>query len=290
MDKDLTTLYQDVNSWTQDKINWYDRHAKRKRLFSKAIRYCSIFIVIVAGVLPFLEATVLKDKTVVGVDDFSMLGYILLYIAGAANLWDRFAGFSSGWLRYTITRVEIEILYTNFLDEWYFETYCKNLNECVPPEELSKLKLLVDSLRDAVMALEKSETEAWATEFRNTQKELSELVKTRRDSLQKNIDERRQQQKANLQLAEEKAQKVNLELLFKNYQSYDSIAINLSKDGVSVYKGTISNQINKVIPNLDKTVYILALDGQKGGVSVKKSEQVIDLSEAKGTMDFDTAF
>jgi hypothetical protein len=167
----LQELYNNIVSEAIAQAQWY---ADKKRPISKAsrtIRLCSILLVGLGGLFPLIGAA--TESNICGYD-VTNWGYITIALAGTLIFLDRFFGFSSAWIRYITTEMEIRKQVKEFEMKWRIENYGLDLQNIDPPKAKELLKMLMDfSL--LIDEMVKQETNNWATEF---QTNIAELQKT----------------------------------------------------------------------------------------------------------------
>jgi len=167
----LQELYNTIVSEATAQAQWY---ADKKGPISKAsrtIRLCSILLVGLGGLFPLIGAATESD---IWGHDVTNWGYITIAMAGTLIFLDRFFGFSSAWIRYITTEMEIRKQIKEFEMKWRIENYGLDLQSIDPSKAKELLKMLMDfsSLIDEMV---KQETNNWATEF---QTNIAELQKT----------------------------------------------------------------------------------------------------------------
>ncbi|MDD4964432.1 MAG: SLATT domain-containing protein [Gallionella sp.] len=89
-------------------VNWYLNHKRWPRRFSRLLRAASITLAVLGGLAPLQG----QEK---GVDH---LGYILIALAGASLLVDRYFGYSTSWMRYMSTQMALQRALDNFQLAW----------------------------------------------------------------------------------------------------------------------------------------------------------------------------
>lgn len=151
---------------------WYKNNIKDKRRYSRGIRMISIILFGLGGIIPLINALILENK---GEYTILNLGYIAIALAGTLLLLDKFFGFSSGWIRYITTEMEITKKTKEFELRWKIETYGKNLADLPEEEAKELLRMLADFLL-MVEEIVKEETSSWAMEFQNNMAELQKSI------------------------------------------------------------------------------------------------------------------
>jgi hypothetical protein len=109
--------------------DWYIRHRRWKKLWSRSLRFISGLLVIVAAIVsllkifnPELEIKILTGLIGIGIPDpagfTAEAALVLIGAAGGINLIDRLAGLSTGWMRYMTTVMLIHKELIKFHFEW----------------------------------------------------------------------------------------------------------------------------------------------------------------------------
>src|SRR6185369_1540504 len=78
----------------------------------------SILLITAGGMVPLIKATWAPGTLASAGFDLGQLGYLLIGLGGAAIAFDRFFGFSSGWIRYITTEMAIQRTLHEFRIEW----------------------------------------------------------------------------------------------------------------------------------------------------------------------------
>ena len=157
-------------------IRWYIRAKRPKKLYASNFRVLAIILGAVAGLLPLLGEMYPLDG---GKPRFPA-GWtaILIGVAGALVLMDRIFGFSTGWMRYVSTELELRQIADEFQLDWEAE---KARWQGAPPSQeqvtqmLARCKTFVTQINTVV----REETSVWIQEFESTIKIIDETVKAK---------------------------------------------------------------------------------------------------------------
>ena len=168
----IAETYIKVIEQAKSASNWYKNNLRDKRRYSRGIRMISIILFGLGGIIPLINALILENK---GEYTILNLGYIAIALAGTLLLLDKFFGFSSGWIRYITTEMEITKKTKEFELRWKIETYGKNLADLPEEEAKELLRMLADFLL-MVEEIIKEETSSWAMEFQNNMAELQKSI------------------------------------------------------------------------------------------------------------------
>ncbi|HYH10123.1 MAG TPA: SLATT domain-containing protein [Thermoanaerobaculia bacterium] len=175
----VNELYTAVQKKVEDLAQWYVRKKKHPALMSRILRRLAIVGTILGGLCPVLEGAVAVPPSI----SLNDIGYVLLAVAGAAVLGDRFGGFSSAWMRYAKTHLQLDGMLDRFHMEWVIACAQYDL-DAEAQKDPSRLIALVDKLRvftTDVSAVVDGETQAWMVEFQN---QLAMLQKATEKSAQ----------------------------------------------------------------------------------------------------------
>lgn len=156
-------------------LAWYEQKRKWKRIWSKSLRAGAIMSAAAGTFCPLIDATgVLKsggDVLILG-----QFGYVAFALAGALVGADKFFGVSSGWMRFTLTRMEIERRLKSFRLDW--NIYLADIEG--QPHTSQDIKALLGKIKELTLSVHdtvKRETEYWASEFRTNLTELEKVVR-----------------------------------------------------------------------------------------------------------------
>ncbi len=274
--KKLNESYDDFCNYVEEKIAWYQVNARKKRFASQLSRRGAIFLVIIAGIIPFIQNLTFQEYIfgVLHVDKLATWGYVLLALAGGINLMDRYTGASSGYLRYIATQLEIERLYSEFQLNYHFQSHGTE-----PNGDEAALKNLILECKDRVDNEIKTETDSWINEFKTSQSELNALLKSKSEEYKKLIQEQKQ---VKLQL-DTPNRKIIVNL--SDPSEYNSGTIILNKNGKQVKNfDNLTIKPTIIIPGLTSGSYELLVT--LTGSSNLDNEYNIDLeSQVSSTID-----
>lgn len=154
---------------------WYVNEKRRKRFYAKGLRFFAILLTALAGIIPILTDVWVRDGGEAMIHP--ALASVFLAVAGTLVLYDRFFGFSTGWIRYTQSMMEIRVA-LNLFD---INISKAKLNPAEIPSEgggerapsraetvLQECSRLIESVNQAIQ----EETNRWDTEFRDALKRV----------------------------------------------------------------------------------------------------------------------
>ncbi|HET6252954.1 MAG TPA: SLATT domain-containing protein [Puia sp.] len=269
----LTEKYNAVIIHATQQAAWY-KSKKWKKIGSKAIRLSSIVLIGMGGLFPII-------KEIRGVE-VGNWGYITIGIAGTLLFIDRFFGLSSGWIRYTLTQMEIYRQIREFEQRWLIMILKATQNPALPPQDppppgqpttptppppptppavpagissdkVIELITMIKDFSNQIDEIVKQETNTWATEFQTNLADLQKIA-------DKNLEELRP---------------VSLQLVVKNADNYTTLSLHI--DGVfrkEVTKG------ESLIDNLSKGPHAITITGEKAGTTLSTTK-VVNLEAGK---------
>jgi hypothetical protein len=178
----MTTLHKTVEEEYRSAIaaaqkleSWYEKEKSSKRTWSKSFRFISIALIGLSGLFPLL-------KTMGGID-ISDYGYVTIALAGTLLLLDKFFGFSSSWIRYALTIMELRRNMKQFILKWHTELLRLEKSNDVALQESVILLGYINEFVTTLHEMEKQETMAWATEFQSNLSELQKLANSKIEML-----------------------------------------------------------------------------------------------------------
>lgn len=170
IDTSAVNIVKGLIKKAEETIDWYWVGKTKKRRAAVPLRFISLFIAGIGAVLPIIDSIEWGNiKDGLGFK-YSVLMFV---IAGAINLFDRFFGLSSGWMRYTLTAMKMEKALGSFVID-ISELLVKkggNIN----------LKILEKSRKFSNVSFDIliSETSEWAREFRKSISDIEKTIKSK---------------------------------------------------------------------------------------------------------------
>ena len=176
----LPQLYQDALDESSKARAWYWTSIRSKRSAALASR-AAIYLLSAFGVAAPLTAAIMSvDGTKLLV---TQAGVCALVLAGFVQLGDRVFGWSSGWLRYMTTVMEMEKLTAKFQQDW--AAYLLVHVDVPSTTDVRTLFELTRQLDAEIRSRTAEETAAWVTEFNAGMTALTEFVKMQRSESEK---------------------------------------------------------------------------------------------------------
>lgn len=175
-------------------IKWYAKTVRGQRRASRWLRGIALFFSIAGGLVPIARALVVSPgvpdpkgsmaqlQAALPPLDWGQLGYLLLAIAAGVVLFDRFFGFSTSWMRFVTTQIELERIRQNFRLEWIALDQQRAAAVQVPAELLPRyLKLVRTTL---ILGKEQTikETRAWISEFQSNLSQFEKEIRNQAEA------------------------------------------------------------------------------------------------------------
>src|SRR5215472_15705052 len=180
VDNSLRELREYVETEAQKQIAWYYAKKARKARMSVTLRFISIVLFVLGGLVPIIKATLPASATATLPFDFGQAGYLLIGVAAGCIGLDRFFGYSTGWIRYVTTAMAIEKSLEEFRLEW-----TRNMAKMrgTPPttEHLETLIQTCAAFSLAIKSQVEQETKAWVLEFQNNLSQLEKDLQAKAD-------------------------------------------------------------------------------------------------------------
>ena len=180
----IGVLYDYAENHAGQSISWYAGHKRKKAVFSRWLRGAAILLTTLGGLSPILGSLGLQQipipRTTL-VLNVGQLGYFFLALAAACVGFDRFFGFSSGWMRYITTMMSLERLLSAFRFDWSMMA-AKFGKEDPSPDQVQAMIQRLKEFLASVDAQVDQETQAWVTEFRTSLADIEKTAKTQAEA------------------------------------------------------------------------------------------------------------
>lgn len=164
-DVSLKKLYEYVIQEAKKAITWYDKKRQSKRVWGYSLRVGAIIVTGASGIIPVLSQILLTDKL------NPLWATIAIAVAAILVALDRFAGLTSGWVRYMLTRMELDRLLETFCFDWEKNRLAYS-GSVSTPEQAKEALLLCKEFILKIREMVKNETQMWASEFQTALKEI----------------------------------------------------------------------------------------------------------------------
>ncbi len=173
-EKSLDLMYQCALDDGQGVVKWYTVKRRWKRIFATALRGAAIVIGAVGGLMPVLDAawpTALEFR-------FGAIGFVLIAVAAAIIGFDKFFGFSSGWIRFMSTQLAVERAIKELQYDWAILQLAAS--SPVTPDRANSMLSRLRQFEATLATLVEQETLAWATEFHHSLAEFEAILTANR--------------------------------------------------------------------------------------------------------------
>jgi hypothetical protein len=183
--KALEEIFVALVAKAEDAMEWYESRQAQKKRGARWVRSLAIVLGAMTAIVPSLISLLPERISFLGVTDFAAirlnpLATIIGVAAATVILFDRFYGFSSSWIRYVNTYLEIDSLLDEFRIGWRKQILKLNANQPPSDEQILAvydfLLAFLKSVNDAVRA----ETQSWVTEFRGALGDIDKTVEGQR--------------------------------------------------------------------------------------------------------------
>ncbi|MES2679069.1 MAG: SLATT domain-containing protein [Bacteroidota bacterium] len=174
----INAQYNKTIEEANGQAKWYADNKKAKQWWSKVIRSGSIVLVGLGGIFPLIGNSLDNQHNI------SNWGFICIALAGTLLFLDKFFGFSSGWIRYVLTEMDIRKQAKEFELRWQVEV--ARLGNCGPDINCDKYIELLNLLKDfstQIDTLVKQETALWASEFQTNISDLQKMASAKAEEL-----------------------------------------------------------------------------------------------------------
>jgi len=172
----LLDIHRYVLENAQREVSWYAASLGSKRRWSLVLRGCALLFAAAAAALPLVNTALLEATT----GGFSPLPTTLvtLFLALASGLvvYDKFWGFSSGWLRYMKTRQMLDNRIEAFHLDWAAAWSTSDLKARDPAPFFPLARAFLDDIN----LLVGEETNAWIQEFSSSLQGLEAQIEKKR--------------------------------------------------------------------------------------------------------------
>lgn len=172
-DRQIQALHAAALRKAHAAVRWYATNIGTKRVGALFLRFGSILLGAIAALVPLAVQLVpeVPGKTL----NLLPFASVAAALAATCVLLDKFFGFSSGWMRYTSARLDLQRLIERFELDWTRSV----LTQTQPPTSVGATLDLIQAFITNVSDVVRAETQAWVTEFKSA---LSEAEKAVADS------------------------------------------------------------------------------------------------------------
>ncbi len=171
LDNESIDVIQSTINLAVDKIIWYWKGKIIKKRLAFWLKFLSLILIAVATILPIIEGfniQCLPERVCYQISS------LLFITAGSVNLFDRFFGLSSAWIRFIATATAMEKVLHDYKHDLVLLSAVKNnKNNNIEYKLLELSKTFGDDIFDLVI----EETTEWANEFRNSISDIEKQLK-----------------------------------------------------------------------------------------------------------------
>jgi hypothetical protein len=160
----LGELFIWAEGLAQESIDWYLSEKRHKARWSRSLRAAAVIFVTLGGAVPLAALT--AGKAALG-----NWGFVLIGFAAGCLTYDRFAGYSSAWLRYMATATRLRVLLNDFQLDWVKLMAAVGAGE----PSVEQVGIMIDAVQSFARSVNDvivGETQAWLVEFNANLAEL----------------------------------------------------------------------------------------------------------------------
>lgn len=176
----IDELYNYVTDEAMKSINWYYTKRGPKRCMGLFLRYSSIFLVALAGILPIIIAIFEQFKI------NSAWSAIAVALAVLMIGIDKFGGFTTGWIRYVLAAQKLSQALEEFRFIWK-EEKLKLAGTTLSSEDIQNLMIKCKEFLQKVQLTVSEETQKWVTEFQSALSDIETATKAAAESAKETI-------------------------------------------------------------------------------------------------------
>lgn len=181
----IEKLYGYANEYKEGLCQWYWRGIARKRR-SAFLLLIMVFILVISAT--FIQTVVVNYYQNATREQFifSQLAFGLFAVSIVLLLVDKVFGWTSGWVRYIKTVLDVEMSHNNFTSKWISNNY---LNEHDFDTCYKNALQLVKDFIQSIDGFQKRETDEWSMQFGDGLNQLGTMLKANQQSNSKNTPE-----------------------------------------------------------------------------------------------------
>src|SRR5687768_7472658 len=122
--KCLDSLRQYAESDVESAIHWYYAKKPWKASASQLLKFLTLLATAAGGLLPIVASTGVFSSGLLEADrelrilKVNQIGYLCFGLAAAFLAFDKYFGYSTGWMRYITTAMSLETALRNFRLDW----------------------------------------------------------------------------------------------------------------------------------------------------------------------------
>ncbi len=261
--KCLDAMRQFVEDDVEGAIRWYYAKKPWKAWASQLLKFLTLFATGLGGLLPIVSATGIFSSGLPEAQrqlrnlQVNQIGYLCFGLAAAFLAFDKYFGYSTGWMRYITTAMSLETALRNFRLDWARAT--AGLAGATPSGAV--LETLLQKIQDfcvAARTLVEKETQAWVMEFQTNLSQLEKEAKAAMDNARAAVETAQKESKAAADSTRPGAIDLAVENVLDTDLGYDvSVDGELRKSGVTGKTCAIMS----VAPGLHELAVTAAMSG-----------------------------
>ncbi len=178
LEDSLQQVYQLAVNQTNDQIGYYRDQSRPKKRWARWLRALAIVFTALGGIIPMFSQLSISQQPGFGFDDLLQPVWASVAVALAATFLglDRFFGFSTAWMRFISSELELQGKLREFQYDW---AYQKLQGQGQPPsyEQAQAMMLRSATFANDVSLIVQEETRSWMEEFQSVIKKLDDSAK-----------------------------------------------------------------------------------------------------------------
>ena len=169
LNRDLDTLADYAISLAESSKNYYKNNSRFKKAWAKGLRVTAILAGALGGLLPILSQIYSSNSKALD----PAWATVAITVAITAIGFDRFFGFSNGWMRFISTEMKIESKIQQFRLSLEAERFSWLGKSPTFEQAKSMLVLTVNFIKE-ILEIVQDETNTWMIEFQNVIQKFNE--------------------------------------------------------------------------------------------------------------------
>ncbi|HYV46960.1 MAG TPA: SLATT domain-containing protein [Myxococcaceae bacterium] len=173
-DDEMRALYHAALDKSHEAVRWYMQGVRAKRGNAKVVRIGTVILGAVAAIIPIVSSRV---QGLWGLDIIPF-ATVSAALAGGLVAADKYFGFSTGYIRYTNARQEIQAKIERFQMSWCRAAIQQSAANPPTPkaEALNTGLTLIQELVDGIAQTVAAETQQWMAEFKQNLTDIEKSV------------------------------------------------------------------------------------------------------------------
>jgi hypothetical protein len=199
--KCLDSMRQYAENDVESAIRWYYAKKPWKAWASQLLKFLILLATALGGLLPIVSATGIFSSHLPEAQrqlrnlQVNQIGYLCFGLAAAFLAFDKYFGYSTGWMRYMTTAMSLETALRTFRLDWARMT--SGLAGASPSG--AALETLLQKIQDFCVVgrtLIEKETQAWVIEFQTNLSQLEKDAKAAMDSARAAVETAQKESRA----------------------------------------------------------------------------------------------